>query len=96
MKYSRAPIVQSSDLRERLEELEVKRDEVTIASVDSINMYPSIKLSKIKNSVRFFARKLTAATNKIINLCLDLIPFGMSYTLIYFDGKYYEYHGGKK
>ena len=67
-----------------------------IASVDAINIYPSIKLSKTKRSVRFFARKITAATNKTINLILDIIRFGMSSTLISFDVKYYEYHGREK
>ena len=65
-----------------------------IASVENINMYPSIKLSTIRNVVRFFARKLTAATKKIINLCLELIRFGMTSTLISLDGEYYKYHGG--
>ena len=46
--------------------------------------------------MRFLARTLTTATKKIINLCLDLIHFVMSSILIYFDGKYYEYHGGEK
>ena len=50
----------------------------------------------IKKAVRFFARKLTAATKKTINPCLELIRFGMSSTLISFDGEYYEYHGGEK
>ena len=67
---------------------------MTIASVDAINMYPYIKLATIRKSVRFFARKITAATKKTINLCMELIHFGMSFTLISFDGKYYEYHGG--
>ena len=62
-----------------------KRDEVTIASVDAINMYPSIKLSTIKNAVRFFVKNLNAATKKTINICLDLIPFGIRSTLITFD-----------
>ena len=96
MKYSRVSIVQESYLKERHEELEVKRDEVTIASVDTINMYPSIKLSTIKNSVRFVARKLTATTKKTINQCLELIRFGMSSTLTSFGGDYYEYNDGKK
>ena len=39
--------IQAYDLKERLEELELKRDEVTIASVEAINMYPLIKLSTI-------------------------------------------------
>ena len=58
--------------------------------------YPLIELSTIKKSVRFFASKLTAATKKIINLCLELTRFGMSSNLIYFGGEYYEYHGEEK
>ena len=60
------------------------------------NMYPSIKFSTIKKAVRFFARKLTTAIKKTINLFLELIRIGMSCTLIYFDGDYYKYHGGQK
>ena len=93
VKYSRKSIVQASDLKETLEEMGLKKEEVTIASVDAINMYPSIKLTTIKKAVEFFARKLTSETKKKINLCLDLILFGMSSTLISFDGEYYEYHG---
>ena len=46
--------------------------------------------------MRFFARKLTSEVKKTINLCLDLIQFGMSSTLISFDGEYYKYHGGER
>ena len=62
--YSRNSIVQSSDLKETLEELELKKEEVTISSVDAINMYPSIKLVTIKKAVRSFARKLTSEVKK--------------------------------
>ena len=62
--YSRDYIVQASYLKERLEELGVKREEVTIASVDVINMYPLIKLATIRKSVRYFSRKLTSQTKK--------------------------------
>ena len=55
-------------------------------------MYVSIKLATIRKAVSFFARKLTAATKNTINLCLELIHFGMSSILISFDAKYYEYH----
>ena len=94
--YSSFSIVQASDLTERLEDKKLVREEVTIASVDAINMYPSIKLATIKKAVRFFAGTLTKATKKTINLCLKLVCFGMSSTLICFDGEYYEYHGGEK
>ena len=67
-----------------------------IASVDAVNMHQSIKFATIRKAVRSFASKLTAATNKTINLCLELIHFGMSSTLIYFNGKYYNYHGGER
>ena len=87
--YSRVSIIQSSDLTEILEELKVKRDEVTITSVDAINMYPSIKLTTIGKATRYFARKLTAENKKTINLCLEIIHFGMSFTLISFDRGYY-------
>ena len=94
--YSRFSIVQSSDLKERLEEKKLVREEVTIFSVDAINMYPSIKIATSKKAVRFFARTLTTATKNTINLCLDLIRFGMSSTLICFNGEYCEYYGGEK
>ena len=48
LNYSRNSIIQASDLRETLEELGLKKEEVTIASVHAINMYPSIKLATIK------------------------------------------------
>ena len=48
-------VVQAYDPKERLEELKVKRDELTIASVDSINIYSSIIFSTIKNALRFFS-----------------------------------------
>ena len=96
MNYSRVSIVQASDLKEILKELKVKRDELTITSVDAINIYPSIKLVTIRKVVRSFARKLTTETKKTIKLCLELIHFGMSSTLIYLDGEYYEYHRGER
>ena len=96
VKYSHFSIVQASDLKEILEEKKLVREEVTIESVDAINMYPSIKLTTIKKAARFFARTITTATKKNINICLELIRFGMSSTMIFFDGEYYEYHGVKK
>ena len=61
-----------------------------------INIYPSIKISKTKKAVRLLAKKLTASTKKTINICLELIRFGMISTLIFFDGDYYEYQSSEK
>ena len=54
--YSRVSIVQASDLKERLEELKINRDEVTITPVETINMYPSNILSRIRKEINYFAR----------------------------------------
>ena len=67
--------------------MNINTDKVTIASVDAIKMYPFIKLATIRKAVIFFAKKLTEATKKTINLCLEFIHFEISSTLIYFDGK---------
>ena len=96
MDDSHVSIVKASDLKERLEELKIKRYKVKIASVDAIEMYSSITILTIRKEVRLFARKLNAATKKTINLCLELIRFGMSSTLISFDGEYYKYHCGER
>ena len=56
--------------------------------MDAINIYPSIELVTIRKVVIYFARKLTRETKKTIKLCFDLIHFGMSSTLISFDGEY--------
>ena len=94
--YSCVSIIQASNLKEILEELELNRYGVTISSVDAINMYPSIKLATTKKVVILFARKLNASTKNTIHFSLMLIQFGMSSNLISFDGEYYKYHGGKK
>ena len=87
--YSQVSIAQASYLKERLEEFKINRYEVTIKSVDAINMYPSTKLATTRKVVRFFARKLTAETKKTINQCLEIVHLGMISTLISFDGEYY-------
>ena len=61
---------------------------MTVASVDAVNMYPSIKPTIIIKLVGFLLRKLTAKAKKTINICLELIHFGMSSNLISFDREY--------
>ena len=46
-KYSHVSIVQASNLKERLEELKINRDKVTIASVDAINMCINVLVSAV-------------------------------------------------
>ena len=46
--YSRDSIFQASKMKERLKELGVNREVITISSVDAINMYPSINIATIR------------------------------------------------
>ena len=57
-------------MKERPEELGVKREELMIASVDAINMYPLIKIATIRKVVRHISRKIIKETKKTINLFL--------------------------
>ena len=59
--YSRVTIFQASVIEEILEELKINRYEITIASMDSINMYHSIKISTINKAVRLFTKLLTTS-----------------------------------
>ena len=66
---------------------------MTISSIYSTNIYSPIKIASIRKEIIFFSRLLTSATKNIVNICLDIIHFGMISNLISFDGEYYEYHG---
>ena len=68
-----------------------KRNEVTIASIDAVAMYPSIKFPLVKKAISYFKRSLPKNQQSNIKLCLKLIAFGMSSTLLTFEDKYYEY-----
>ena len=52
-------IVQASQVKEEWEILNWKRNEVTIASIDAVAMYPSIKIYSRKESNFIFLNKLT-------------------------------------
>jgi hypothetical protein len=66
-------------------------------------MYPSIKFGVIEEAIWYFASQEDENGTKLINhvdreylsTAIECIKFGMSNTLLDFDGKYYEYDGGK-
>ena len=51
-------ISQASNMKETLEELVLKREEATIASVLAINTYPSIKHATIRKAVSYLQENL--------------------------------------
>lgn len=91
--YMRKTIIQSSDLKDKLENLNITKSNSTIVSLDIVSFYPSIKFNVVKKAVQHYSKNLTQKEKKIIDNCLNLIQFGMSNTLITFRDKYYE-HGG--
>ena len=54
-------------------------------------MYPSIKFPLVKKAISYFTRNLPKSQQSTAKLCLKIIAFGGSYTLLAFEEKYYEY-----
>ena len=94
--YRQRNIVQASDLKTKLENLPINFENSTIVSVDAEAMYPSIKFQLIYDAVLYYANALPPETHRTINLCLGLIYFGMTNTLIMFQDQYYLYDGDLK
>ena len=91
--YQKATIIHAGQLKSKLEKLNLKQGEVTIASFDAVEMYPSIKYKLVEKAVLFFAKDLDSISKRKLGVCLDMIRFGMGNTLLTFVDKYYEYGG---
>ena len=78
MNYKKYTITQASQIKEHWEELEWKREKVTIVSIDAVAMYPSIKSPLVKKAIQFYTKNLPKLELIKIKLCLKLIGFGMS------------------
>ena len=71
--------------------LNCKINEVTIASIDAVAMYPLITFPLVKTSISYSTRNLPRSKQSTVKLCLKLIAFGMSSTVLTFKEKYFEY-----
>ena len=89
--YTKFTIVQASQVKEEWYILNWKRNEVTIASIDAIAIYPSIKFPLVKKAISYFTGNLPKSQQSTIKLCPKLIAFWVSSTLLTFEDKYYEY-----
>jgi hypothetical protein len=74
-----------------LEQLNLKADDCTIASLDIINMYPSIKHKLIRATINYYAKDLTEEEHEVIEAALEMQQFSMKNTIVMFREKYYEY-----
>jgi hypothetical protein len=84
-------IVQSSHLKVQLEQLNLKADGCTIASLDIINMYPSIKHRLIRQAINHYCADINEEEQEVIDAALEMQQFSMGNTIITFRDKYYEY-----
>eukprot|EP00957_Ditylum_brightwellii_P067257 5104202-Ditylum_brightwellii.AAC.1 len=84
--YAKHTIVQSSDLKEKLEKCRLKRHEVTLMLLDIVNMSPLVRVKLIPNALNHYAKNLPATIREMIDLCMDIVRFGMKSTLIQFGG----------
>ncbi len=91
MKYSKHTIIQSSHLKVQLEKLEIKWGDVTIASLDIVNMYPSVKYKLIKKAIEYYSQGFDEEERMMIESALAMMKFSMANTLVQFREKYYEY-----
>eukprot|EP00957_Ditylum_brightwellii_P056484 4281731-Ditylum_brightwellii.AAC.1 len=79
--YAKHTIIQSSDLKTKLEGLGLRRDEVTMMSLYIVNMYLSVGLKLIKKALQHYMRNLPVEAKQRINLRMAMVQFRMKYTL---------------
>ena len=75
--YMAKTIVQASDLKEKLESLDLKEQDTTIASIDVEDFYPSVKAKLVKAAIRDFAQDLPEEEKQVMEECIEMIQFGM-------------------
>eukprot|EP00957_Ditylum_brightwellii_P159044 12104804-Ditylum_brightwellii.AAC.1 len=69
----------------------MKRDEVTLISLDIVNMYPLAQVKLIQKALHHYVKDLPNEARERIDLCMGIVQFGMISTLIQFRGKHYVY-----
>ena len=94
--YSKHTIVQSSDLKKKLESCKLKQEEVIFISLDIVTMYPLVRVKLIQKVLQHYAKDLPNTAKETVDLGMDIVQFGMKSTLIQFQGRYYVYKGAAK
>eukprot|EP00957_Ditylum_brightwellii_P184611 14059740-Ditylum_brightwellii.AAC.1 len=73
--------------------MNLKEEEIAIASLDVKNIYLSMCLSLIKKTICHFGRHLSREDKSTLESCLLMIAFGMQTTLTRFKDRYFNYRG---
>ena len=82
MNHLRKTIIQASDLKERLENLNIKQSNNTIISFDCEKMYPSVRFIQIHSAVEYFLQEAPQEDRETAKLCLEMVKFGIGSTLV--------------
>eukprot|EP00957_Ditylum_brightwellii_P194628 14825759-Ditylum_brightwellii.AAC.1 len=85
--YNRFRIVQSSDLKEKLENLGLTKDNVTLMSLNIKNMYLLVRIKLIKKALEFYSQDLSVEDRQKIKLGMKMVQFGMKSTSVSFQDK---------
>ena len=91
--YSRKTIIQASDLKEKLEKLNIQQSNNTIISFDCEKMYPSVKFIQIRRATAYFLRDASQEDKAAAERCLEMVKFGIANTLVQSQGQYWQYGG---
>ena len=93
IQYMSNIIIQASHLKTQLEQLKLNSSDCTIASLDAEAYYPSVRYKLVAKAVKHFSTNLPESIQNQIDMCMQMILFGMKSTYIVFQDSYYEYDG---
>jgi len=93
--YLSKTIIQSSDVKENLENQGTTCNNSTTASTVAEDFYPSARLKPVRTAVCHFSKDLPEEDQITIEHCLDLIKFGMQSTPLAFVDKCHEHDGDR-
>jgi hypothetical protein len=80
--YSNKTIIQASDLKEKLEKLQIHRCRNSISSVDCIAINPSFKFLQSILACEYFLQGAPEEDKVLLHHCLEMVKFSMANTLI--------------
>eukprot|EP00957_Ditylum_brightwellii_P119350 9105072-Ditylum_brightwellii.AAC.1 len=64
--------------------------------LDIVNMYPSVWVKLICKALNHYAKNLPTTARETIDLCMNIVQFGMKSTVIQIRHQYFVYQGAVK
>jgi hypothetical protein len=89
--FEKHTLKNSPALKHKFKSMDLRRDDVTIVSLDIKDMYPQCRFKAVKAAVHYYSSCLPPLQQEKIGKCLDILKFSMGNTILSFRDKYYEY-----